>query len=89
MTGAEKVEAINDMGYENSIIFCNPEYNDAIIGVSDDGRVVYDYDMMVQCLVDADGMSEEEAIEFIEYNTIRSLPYFAGAPIVIHRLDET
>lgn len=81
-------DAICDMGYEGALVFNGPEYDEAIIGVSDDGRVVYDYDKMVQCLQNQDGMEEEEAIDFIEYNTIRALPYLGpAAPIVMHRLN--
>ena len=29
-----------------------------------------------------DSMTEEEAVEFIDYNTIRTLPYIPNAPIV-------
>lgn len=72
------------MGYEDCIIFENPDYEDAIIGVSEDGRVVYDYDKMVASLMSKDGMTMDEAVDFISYNTIRALAY-AGekAPIVM------
>lgn len=77
---------------DNLIFLDTPSYTDAIIGVSDDNRVIYDYDKMVLSLMNADGMSEEEAIEFIEYNTIRALPYAASladgalAPIIMHHV---
>lgn len=81
-------EALCDMGHDDSILFDTPDYDDAIVGVTDEGRVVYDFDAMIQCRVDSDGMSELEAIEFIEYNTIRALPY-AGekAPIIMNRIN--
>lgn len=84
----EKIrEALCDMGHEDSIILDGPEFDDAIIGVTDEGQVVYDYDKMVLSMMQQDNISEEEAIEFIEYNTIRALPY-AGeyAPIIMHQL---
>lgn len=80
-------EALCNMGYEDAIVFENPSYDDAIIGVTD-GRVVYDFDKMVECLVNDEDMSEEEAIEFIEYNTIRALPYIENAPIVMFSILE-
>ena len=42
---------------------------------------------MVDWLVREDGMDVDEAVEWIEYNTIRALPY-AGpdAPIVMYPL---
>ena len=81
-------ELLVELGYENSIVFENPDYDPAIIGVTEnDDRVVYDFDLMVKHLVDTDGMTELEAIEFIEYNTIRSLPYMENAPVIIRRLE--
>ena len=80
-------EALCNMGYEDAVVFDNPSYDDAIIGVTD-GRVVYDFDKMVECLVNDEDMSEEEAIEFIEYNTIRALPYIENAPIVMFSILE-
>ena len=35
-----------------------------------------------------DGMSEEEAADFISYNTIRSLPYYPGSPIIVYGMEE-
>lgn len=80
-------DALCDMGYEDAIIFDGPDYDDAIVGVTEEGRVVYDYDAMVKCLMDADGIGEMEAIEFIEYNTIRALEYMhESPPIIMNRL---
>lgn len=77
-------DMLNEIGYENAIIFENPDYDEAIIGVSHDDRVVYSFEKMIKCLVDNDKMTEEEAIDFIEYNTIRAIPYFGPtAPIVL------
>ena len=46
-----------DLGYEDSIGFENPDY--------------------------------DEAVDFIDYNTIRSLPYAGeGAPIVMYKIGE-
>ena len=79
-------DALCDMGYEEAVIFDGPDYDEAIVGVTDEGLVVYDFDKMVEILVDRDGMEEMEAIEWIEYNTIRALPYVQNAPIVMNRL---
>ena len=80
-------ELIEDCGYEDVVIFENPSFNDAFIGISEDNRAVYEYELMVESLMNEDGMSWEEAAEFIDYNTIRSLPYTASAPIVVYRLS--
>ncbi len=81
---------LSDMGYEDSVVFENPDYDKAIIGVSDDDRVIYDYDKMIEFLVSEDDMTEEEAVDFISYNTIRSLTYIQNdkKPIIMFSLME-
>jgi hypothetical protein len=82
-------ERLVDAGYEDVVIFENYSYDDALIGVSHDDRAVYDYDKMVKWLMDKEGFSEEEAIEWIDYNTIRALPYFGDqAPIILYGLED-
>lgn len=73
---------------EDMVVFDSPEYDDAIIGTTHDGRVVYDFDKMCDCLCRT-GMKVEEAIEFIEYNAVRAIPYAgASAPVVMYPLCE-
>ena len=80
-------ERILDSGYENVIVFANDDFEDALIGISDDNRAIYDFDLMVEWLMKQDNMDETEAVEFIEYNTIRALPYVGdGAPIIMYKL---
>jgi hypothetical protein len=82
-------ERLSEWGYEDVVIFDNPSFDAALIGVSEDNRAIYDYDKMVTWLAVTWAISLEEAVEFIEYNTIRALPYVgAGAPIIFHRLPE-
>ena len=72
-------------GDDAPLLFDNHAYDDSIVGISDDGRVVYDFNSMVEELMEDEGeWTYEEAVEWIEYNTVRSIPY-AGpkAPIVI------
>jgi len=74
-----------DNGYEGVKFFTNFSYDDALIGVSEDGRAVYDYEKMVEWLVETEGWTYEEAAEWIDYNTIRAIPYMGeGAPIVMY-----
>ena len=53
---------------------------------------MYDYEKMINELAEEDGISYEEAQEFIDYNTMRSLPinYQDGqyAPIIIECTKE-
>ena len=56
-------EILIDNDYEGIMTFAGPDYEDALIGVSDDNRAIYDFDLMVESLVDHDDMTYEEAIE--------------------------
>lgn len=81
-------ESLCDLGFEDAIVLENPEYLAAVSGVTDDGRVVYDYDLMVRCLCENDGMTPDESIEFIEYNTVRAIEYMGPkAPVIVRHLN--
>jgi hypothetical protein len=72
---------------EDAIVFDNMSYDSSIVGVTTDGRVVYDYDKMIEELMQDEEWSYEEAVEWIDYNTIRSIPYAGeNAPIIMYRL---
>lgn len=59
-------------------------YDRSIIGIADGGRLIYDYDKMVGELMEDEGWTYEDAAEWVEYNTLRALPYMGdGAPIVM------
>ncbi len=78
-------EILCELGYEDLVIFENPDYDTAIIGVSHDDRVVYSYEKMIEHLVVCDGMTEIDAADFISYNTIGSILYAGSdAPIVMY-----
>ena len=70
---------------EDAIVFDNMSYDGSIVGVTTDGRVVYDYDKMIEELMEDVEWSYEEAAEWIDYNTIRALPYAGeNAPIIMY-----
>ena len=91
-------EEIAKQGYENSIVYDMPSFDDSIVGVNDNGKVVYSYELMVDEYVRDDVPnykdlpSDEyydrcnEAIEFIDYNTVRGTPYMASygtTPVIV------
>ena len=81
------LEAYDEDMANNIVFFESPDYADAVIGTCEENsvvRLIYSYEKMVDCLVRRDGMTEEEAAEFIDYNVIRALPYFKNAPIVMY-----
>lgn len=73
---------------EEAIVFDQPSYDGSIIGVTTDDKVVYDFDKMVEELMHDEGWSYDDAIDWIEFNTIRSLPYAGeNGPIIMYRLN--
>ena len=81
-------EKLLNAGYDDVTYLTNYSYDDALIGVSEDGRVIYDFDKMVEWLIKKEGWTDIEAIEWIETNTIRALPYMgADAPIIMYSLE--
>lgn len=80
---------IEEYEYEDVIIFSNPSYASAFMGISEDNRAIYDFDLMVEWLMFTEDFNEVEAIEWIETDTIRALPYIGDkAPIIMHRLED-
>lgn len=62
----------------------NCAYDNSIVGITEDGRLVYDYNLMVEEYAQEYKCDVLDAMEWIDYNTIPSLPYFGhDAPIVI------
>lgn len=88
MTLEELKRTLCDWGHEDAVVLENPDFANAVVGVSDDGRVIYDYEMMVDCLAEEDEMNREDAIDFINYNTVRALPYMgAMRPIIMYGME--
>lgn len=57
-----------EYGYDGVVYFTNPSYTRAFLGVSTDDRAIYDFDLMVESLMEEEGMTEEDAAEWIDYN---------------------
>lgn len=78
--------AIRDELPEDAVVFDNASYDNSIIGTTFDGKAIYAYDLMVRELMNDDNITEEEAIDWIDFNTLRSLPYGGPkAPLVVYR----
>jgi hypothetical protein len=61
----------------------NPSFDNSVMGVSQDNKLIYSYESMVQEYMDDNHCEYEEAVEFIEYNTMRALDYMDRAPVVM------
>ena len=77
--------AASEICSDDLLFFERPSYDDAIVGVADDCCVVYDFCKMVQVLVDNEGISEEEAVAFVE-GSMQACEGKINAPIVVRPL---
>ena len=83
----KNIDKLKEYTHDPVVVFDNLDYDSALIGITEDNRAVYDYDLMIKYLMDTQGWDETESIEWIEYNTLRALPYVQGSPIVMYRFD--
>lgn len=78
MTSFDKLD---DYDINRIKLLTDYSYDDALIGITEDNRAIYDYAKMVKWLI------EEDAEEWINYNTIRALDYAGSdSPIIMHAL---
>lgn len=83
MTNAEKLLSF---GYDmdDIVTFVNPSFEGALIGVTTDDRAIYDFDLMAESFMKEKRCTKEEAVEWIEDNTIQALPFIENAPIIMY-----
>lgn len=82
-------EILAHNGYvpDDYVLFENPSFDGAVVGISTDDRVIYDYDLMIEAgLRENPDWTIEDTIDWIEYNTIRSLSYIPDSPIIQYKL---
>lgn len=74
----------NLLSFDTPLFDC-PAFDNSIIGKTFDGRAIYDFKKMVRELMRDNRITENEAIDWIEYNTLRTSQYMGvKAPIVIN-----
>ena len=86
MTENELEDVLLENGLDGTSFF-KGDYISAILGYTEDGRLVYSYNKMVDWLVDSVSMSDAEASEYIDFNVIRTVPYMGEkSPIILYDL---
>ena len=74
---------------EGASFFKGCNYADAIIGYTYDGNLIYSYKKMVEWLIKFKNFSHNDAVEWIDYNVLRTIPYMgATRPIILYELIE-
>jgi guanylate kinase len=82
----EREWLLENGGDEKTVMFRDPSFPRSLVGVSTDGRAIYSLDKMIQEYADDNDCSEEDAADFISYNTLGALHPSEGyekMPIVL------
>jgi hypothetical protein len=79
----EKLKKYLTEEYGGYSLFEPEQYDEGIIGVTENGNVIYSYESLAEMLILHDDMTYEEAIEWLDYNTIRTIPYMGEFKPVI------
>lgn len=83
----ETKRLLSEWNLDEAVAFENPSYETAIVGYDiHTNRIIYDYVRMIDYLVENEQMNEDEAVEFIDFNTIRSLDYIENPPIILNKI---
>lgn len=78
-------EILECAGYEDSVLIDG--FDDAIVGVTTEGAIVYDYYLMIAIMAERDKITTDEAAEYIDYNVIRACPYYDPSPIIMFGVE--
>lgn len=82
-TVEELCEYLEAQEHTDTVFFESPSFVKAITGITESGQLIYDYNLMITAAMEENDWTEEDAIEWIEYNTLRSIPYMGNMhPIV-------
>lgn len=78
---------LNDMDLDVPVVVMDG-YDDAVIGITLDNRLIYSLDKIRQMLMDVDGMTQEDAEDYISYNIVGSInPNDDRYPILAYDLN--
>lgn len=81
-------KSIEEMAIDNEEEVVFIDSFDGIIGITDDFRLIYDLDKMIGELMDDDDISYDDAVDFIDHNTLLALSYYGDrAPIIKMSLE--
>ena len=80
--GQESMTDYISNNYPDSIVL--DDLDDAIIGVSTAGNVIYSVEWIIDIFIHRDSMTPEEATEYFDYNVERALPHMTdGIPPIL------
>ena len=73
------IDDVFEFADENAIRWIG--FDDAIVGTDTSGKLVYNINKMIHILVENDNMTEEDAIEYLEFNVLNT---YVGEMTPVH-----
>ena len=67
------IDQVAEVNPEAIILEPRSTFNRAIIGSDVDNRIVYSSNKILRAFMDEDGMTEQEALEYFEFNTLGTI----------------
>ena len=94
MKGIDKIKYLNSLTRERACVAVfgfgreMEDLADALVGMSEDERAIYDYDALVDSFVKSRGVTCEEAVKWAN-DKIKEIPFMGpGAPIIMKKIPE-
>lgn len=78
-----KEMVLDFLGEDEQVLFFEDLYDEAIIGLSENNKVVYSYDGMIDCLMNKTDCTSDEATQTIDC-TLASLSEKENYPIIVN-----
>jgi len=82
---SDKQLKILDLTHEGEHPIVADGFDEAIVGMTEDARVVYSVDKILRILKERDGMDEEGAEEYFSFNISGSLG--EGMPVYVYYME--
>ena len=77
----------DELGEEGAMLFRDPDYTSAICGVTYNGEVVYNYEKMINYLIENEEMDYDSAADFISYNASFGMSG-CKTPIIMYPIEQ-
>lgn len=80
---------LTDRGINSAGTLSNPLFVFAVIGISDEGQIVYSFSLMVAVVLLTAGLRRSEAEDFVKSSINKDLAVFKGLkPIIVYSVEK-
>lgn len=80
-------QKLTENGFDGVVIFTEPDFASALIGVTSEGRAVYDSVRMLEYLRTEKNVTDDAAVDWVLHIMQELTAAGPGAPIIMHPLE--